>query len=173
MRRTAIAIVGVALSLALVAGPAGAQPHHKAKADGVGVTHVVEDETKQYEGVKLVAFTDPATPGTSTIMSPQAGTRYVGVTLQIHDRSPGTDTGDADGNTSLIGTNKQVYSSTFAPIAGCTDFNDGQYGLTKGATEVGCVTFQVPSTVKIAKVTFNPNSGFSTNNAVWKLSPPA
>jgi hypothetical protein len=46
------------------------------------------------------------------------------------------------------------------------------YTLANGATEVGCVTFQVPTGITIAKVQYNPNGGYSTINAVWTLKAP-
>jgi hypothetical protein len=191
MRKTlSMAALGVALSfgavtVASVAAPSvaaaakakpkpkpKAKPKAKAKAKpnttapGIGSTLVVLNQTKQYEAVTLMAVTDPAQAG-DQYLTPNPGDRFVGVTLQIHNRSKGTDTGDANNNTTVVGSNHQVYTADFDPLAGCTDFANGEYTLTTGATEVGCVAFQLPTGVAVAKVQYNPNSGFSTNNATW------
>jgi hypothetical protein len=96
----------------------------------------------------------------------------VAVELQITNKSSGTDTGDANNNTGVIGSNQQDYTADFSPVVECTDFSSGQYTLPKNQSVVGCVTFQVPTGVSVAKVSYNPDSGFSTNNAFWNLNPP-
>jgi hypothetical protein len=153
----------------------GTQPghgsHSKKAPPGIGSTLRVLNQDKQYEAVKLVAVMDPAQPGDS-FTTPGSGKRFVGVELQITNQSSGTDSDDANNNTSVIGSNKQVYSTGIGSIVGCTNFDDGTYTLSEGATEIGCVTFQVPEGITIAKVGYNPNSGFSTNNAIWILNPP-
>jgi hypothetical protein len=153
-----------------LSGPSTASQGH-ATLPGIGSTLTVLNQDKQYEAVKLVAVLDPAQPGNS-YLTPDSGKRFVGVQLQITNQSNGTDSSDANSNTSVVGSNKQVYSADFDPIAGCTNFSNGGYTLPKGASDVGCVTFQVPTGVTIAKVEYNPNSGFSTNNAIWTLNPP-
>lgn len=172
MRRTSLVAIGamVAASVVMGAHPAGASPAHKKKAKpGIGQTIVVENEAKQDEAVKLIAVTTPATAQTPTFTTPPAGDRFVGVTLQIKNKSKGTDSNSADDNTSIVGSNKQVYTATIATLSGCTDFDDGTYTLAKGASEIGCVAFAIPNGVKVAKVEYNPDAGFSTNNATWYL----
>ncbi len=140
----------------------------KPKAPGIGSTLVVLNQDKQYEAVQLQAVTDPAQSGDG-FSTPDAGKRYVGVTISIHNRSKGTDTGDANNNLTLVGSNNQVYQPDFTTLSGCTNFASGEYTLTSGTTEVGCVAYQVPTGIKVAKVQYNPNSGFSTNEATWTL----
>ena len=163
--------VGALAPLPAVAAPGGPKGLHKKSSFGIGSTQRVLNEDKQYEAVKLLALQDPAQPGDS-FSTPEAGKRYVGVELQITNQTKGNDSDDANNNTSLVGSNRQVYTADVAPIAGCTNFDSGNYTLEQGSTEIGCVTFQVPNGVTIAKVNYNPNSGFSTNNVIWALSPP-
>jgi len=141
-------------------------------ARGVGVSYTVENETEQYEAVKLVAVIDPAQPG-NQYLTPETGKRFVAVEIQITGKSSGNDSNDANDNLSVVGSNKQDYSADFDSVAECTDFDNGQYSVSKGESEVGCVTFQMPTEVNVAKVKYNPNAGFSTNEAEWTLSPPA
>jgi hypothetical protein len=92
------------------------------------------------------------------------------VTIEItaHKSNTGAPASD-DANTDLtvIGSNKQVYQANFDPLAGCTNFDSGDYIVSPGTSEVGCVAFQVPTGITVAKIAFNPNGGFSTNNAYW------
>jgi hypothetical protein len=118
-----------------------------------------------------MAVIDPAQTG-NQYLTPGAGKRFVGVEIQITNESKGTDSNDANNNTSVVGSNKQVYTADFNSISECTNFSNGQYALPDHSSEVGCVNFQVPTGVTVAKVEYNPNSGFSTNLAVWTLSPP-
>jgi hypothetical protein len=150
---------------------------HKAKkpkpkpATGIGVTFTVENETKQYEAVKFVAVFDPAQTGNQYLTAP-AGDRFVAVEIQITGKSSGNDSNDANNNLSVVGSNGQVYSAAFDPVTECTDFSSGQYAVTKGQSETGCVTYAMPMGVGVAHVKYNPNSGFSTNEATWTLKPP-
>jgi hypothetical protein len=156
------------LSTPALAGASTKGKTHKPKAQPwIGSTITVENENKQYEAVKLLAVTDPAQAATPTITTPKSGDRFVGITISITNKSKGTDTDDANNNLAVVGSNKQVYQPTFSTLTGCTDFNSGQYTLPKGATEDGCLAFTVPTGVSVAKVSWNPNSGFSTNNAYW------
>lgn len=180
-RRVAIGAGALAIITSLLAASpalAASKPKPKAttttttkpkpKAPGIGSTLVVLNQDKQYEAVQLQTVTDPAQSGDG-FSTPDAGKRYVGVTISIHNRSKGTDTGDANNNLTVVGSNNQVYQPDFTTLAGCTNFASGEYTLTSGTTEVGCVAYQVPTGVKVAKVQYNPNSGFSTNDATWTL----
>lgn len=142
-----------------------------APAKGIGVTHVVLNEEKQYEAVKLVAVIDPAQPG-NQYLTAAPDTHLVAVEIQVTGRSSGNDTNDANDNLSIVGSNKQVYTANFDAVSECTNFASGQYTVTKGQSEVGCVTFQVPDFVQVSTVKYNPNAGFSTNEATWSLKPP-
>lgn len=176
-------IPALAITAALIFGAASpalagvdkAKKHKPAKKKvqpGIGYTHTVLNQQKQYEAVKLVAVTDPA-QGADQFSTPDAGMRFVGVELSITNKSKGADTSDANNNASVIGSNRQVYKADFNTIAGCTNFGSGQYTLPKGANEVGCVTFQIPTGITVSKVEWNPDSGFSTNDVTWTLIPPA
>lgn len=121
--------------------------------------------------MKFVALIDPAQTG-NQFLNPDAGKRFVAVEIQITGQSSGTDTGDANTNVSVVGSNNQVYTASFFPVSECTDFSSGQFTLNKGESETGCVTLQLPTGVGVSHVKYNPNVGFSTNNAEWTLTPP-
>ena len=137
---------------------------------GIGAKFTVVNQHNQVESVKLVSVIDPATGQDG--LGPKADDRFVGIEIQITNQSKTVDSGDANNNTSVVGSNEQVYSADFAPLSECTDFDSGQYNLSPGEPEIGCVTVQIPNGVGVAKVKYNPSSGFSTNNAEWTLAPP-
>lgn len=182
-RKTVTWAVIVVGSLALTPAVARASTHkttttHPKKAaprkklpPGIGYSFTLENEDKQYEAVKLDGVVDPA-QGADQFTSPGAGKRFVAVEITITGKSPGNDANDANDNLSLVGTNRQVYSPGFDSVSECTDFDNGQYTVTKGQSEKGCVTFQIPTGVYVAQVKYNPNAGFSTNEAVWTFSIP-
>lgn len=104
-RRVAIGAGALAIITSLLAASpalAASKPKPKAttttttkpkpKAPGIGSTLVVLNQDKQYEAVQLQTVTDPAQSGDG-FSTPDAGKRYVGVTISIHNRSKGTDTG--------------------------------------------------------------------------------
>jgi Domain of unknown function (DUF4352) len=138
---------------------------------GIGSTITVLNQNKQNEAVTLQAVTDPA-QGADQFTTPEAGKRFVGVTFQIKNDSAGIDKSDADSNTDIVGSDSQVYTPKFGGLVGCTDFDAGEFTLAQGEAEVGCITFELPTGVTAAKVQYNPNSGFSTNDAEWTLTPP-
>jgi len=67
----------------------------------------------------------------------------------------------------LIGSDGQTYTADFDTLAGCTNFAHGQYQLGTGESSTGCVAFQVPTGVTVAKVKYSPNSGFSGDFGEW------
>ncbi len=163
----AVCVLGLGLSASV---PVGAATNHRKHhpAPTVGHTFVVENEQKQYEAVTLVAVIDPA-QGADQYTTPDPGKRFVGIELKIRNRSSGTDTNDANNNTTLVGSNDQDYTPDFFSLAECTNFDNGQYTLAQGQSVTGCVTFEVPTGVRITRIRYNPNSGFSTNNVSWVI----
>ena len=100
----------------------------------------------------------PATPARSGF-APLAGNRLVALSLTLTDTGPGTISSDADTDATLTGTNDQTYMAVFDPVAGCTNFSGGTYTLRDGATETGCVVFQIPVDVSDSSVQFSLGDG--------------
>lgn len=100
----------------------------------------------------------PATPAPSGY-APLAGNRLVALSLTLTDTGPGTISSDADTDATLTGTNGQTYMAAFDPVAGCTNFSGGIYTLRDGATETGCVVFQIPVDVSDSSVQFSLGDG--------------
>jgi hypothetical protein len=116
--------------------------------------------------VQLVQVIDPATPGDPDL-GPDPGKRFVATSFKITNTGKTALQDDANNNTTVIGTDNQSYPPDFDEISECTNFNDGSYSLGPGESVNGCVVFEMPSAVKVAKVQWTPNSSFSSTFAEW------
>ena len=122
----------------------------------VGSTLKVSNGT-QAAAVTLVKVIDPAA-GADQFTTPNAGDRFVGVEITI-DAINGTLTGDANSDVVVIGSDNQTYTADFDSIAGCTNFNNGEFTVAAGDTSTGCVTYQIPTGITVSKVQFIPDGG--------------
>lgn len=123
--------------------------------------------SKSSIAVTATSITDPAQSG-SQYLTPDNGNKYVAVNLTIENKGSTSYKDDADNDTSVVGSDNQTYTASLASVSGCTDFDNGQVNLSAGATVSGCITFEVPSNVSIARVQYTPNSGFSDDTAEWQ-----
>ena len=119
----------------------------------VPVNHVGDTLSTTSISVQLQQVIDPA-QSDNQYLTPDPGKRFVGVMVQIEN--PGTTNiqDDANSDFTVIGSDGQIYTADFDTISGCTNFNEGEYGLTPTASVVGCVTFQIPTGVAVTKVDF-------------------
>jgi hypothetical protein len=91
----------------------------------------------------------------------------VGVELTIKNTGSASINDDANSTVTVIGSDNQTYQGDFNSISECTNFNDGSYTLASGESTTGCVTFQVPTGVSVAKVRFEPTSFTSSDVGEW------
>jgi ABC-type Fe3+-hydroxamate transport system substrate-binding protein len=127
----------------------------------VGATLTLTDEQ-----VTLTKVIDPAT-GADQYTVPDTGKRFVATVFTIKNTASQAGQGDANSNTSVIGSDNQGYSPDFSNVSECTNFNDGSFELGPGESVSGCVVFQLPTGVTVAKVQWSPSSGFSGDFAEW------
>lgn len=99
----------------------------------------------------------PATPA-STGFAPPTGNRLVALSLTLSDTGPGTITSDADVDATLTGTDGRTYTASYDPVSQCTNFSDGSFTLADGASQTGCVVFQIPTAVSDSSVQFSLGS---------------
>ena len=118
------------------------------------------------EQITVVKVIDPA-QGTDQFTTPDAGKRFVGAELTINNTGKAALSDDANSTVSLVGSDNQDYTADFSAISGCTNFNSGQYTISSGQSETGCVTFQIPDGVTVAKVQFTDQAGMGNNTAQW------
>lgn len=117
--------------------------------------------------VTLAQIIDPAPPD-NPYSTPDAGTRFVATKLIIVNKGQVSAQDDANNNVTVIGSDNQSYTfSIVADTSGCTNFSNGEYTLAPNASATGCVTFELPSNVTVAKVQFETNSGLSGDTGEW------
>jgi hypothetical protein len=114
----------------------------------------------------VVKVIDPA-QGSDQYTTPDAGKRFVGVEVTINNTGKTALSDDANSTVSVVGSDSQDYTADFSAISGCTNFNSGQYNIASGQSQTGCVTFQIPNAVTVAKVQFTDNAGMGSNTAQW------
>jgi len=117
----------------------------------------------------LLRVIDPAA-GASQYTTPNAGFRFVGLKFAIKNNGSAGISDNANSDAVIIGTDDQSYTADFNAIAGCTNFNYGDYKLFSGDRVVGCVTFQIPNRVRVFKVEYTP-TGFNSTTGIWRLQP--
>ena len=97
---------------------------------------------------------------------PQPAQHLAAIELSLTNVGATAISGNANFDTTAIGTNGQSYTSNFDERKGCTDFASGQFTLAPGAHEVGCIVYELPEGVKIAKVQFGLNGEVETTRTV-------
>ncbi len=130
----------------------------------VGATQLVNDGSGHNFTVTLTSITDPAKPS-DQFNTAKTGHRLVAVNLTLTNKSSAVVSDDADADTTVMGSDSQTYESSVDSVSGCTDFASGQFTLTPNSTAKGCVVFDIPSSVKVAKVLFQP--AVSNTIAYW------
>ncbi|HVD04288.1 MAG TPA: DUF4352 domain-containing protein [Candidatus Dormibacteraeota bacterium] len=130
----------------------------------VGTTFTDTDSQGNKITVTMTGVIDPA-QGTA-YETPNNGYRFVAVQFTIVGVS-GNSSDDANSNATVIGSDTQTYTADFNSVAGCTNFNYGQYSVAAGQTNRGCVTFQLPNGVTVAHVEWG--AGFGGAPAIWDV----
>jgi hypothetical protein len=140
-------------------------PQSTAKGSPVGA----EEGYTNGLDVTLEQVIDPATAADSSFGGPDAGTRFVGIQWKLSYTGSSPINDDANNDTTVQGSDDQDYSAAFYGIAGCTNFNSGEWSLTTGGSVVGCVTVQIPNGVSVAHVDFQLGGGFNNATLVWNV----
>ena len=156
---------GASPSTASTAGSASPASVTSPKLAHVGSAIAVSDDKGNKGNVTLTQVMDPA-QGANEFATPDNGKRFVGVKLVIAGTS-GTLSDDANSDASVIGSDNQTYNFDLNDIAGCTNFDNGEFTVATGSTSTGCVVFQLPTGVSVSKVRFDINGGFGNNIAEW------
>jgi hypothetical protein len=117
--------------------------------------------------VTVSIYGNPATPATQ-FDRPASGTRLVAIKETLTDDGPGHISDDANNDTTIVGSNGQVYTAAANSIRGCTNFDVGTFTLTRGESETGCVAFQIPNAVGLKRLAFTLTAG-SVDTAQWNI----
>ena len=74
----------------------------------------------------------------------------------------------ANNETTIILSDGKTLHADCNPIAGCGNFDNGQVKLKSGAASTGCVTFQVPKSEQVIRVSYG-NTVFPGTTAEWSM----
>jgi hypothetical protein len=130
------------------------------------VAHVGSTLNLSGEDITLSKVIDPAA-GADEFSSPDPGKRFIAVVFLIKNGGSSALQDDANNDVAVIGSDSQNYSPDFDSVSECTNFNSGAINLGPGESVSGCVVFQLPKAVKVAKVQWTGNSGLSSTFGEW------
>jgi len=131
-----------------------------------GSTLTLSTVDGQTYSVALKQVIDPA-QGSDQFTTPDPGKRFVATLFTVTNTGTKALSGDANNDASVIGSDNQSYSADFNNVAECTNFNSGSVQLGAGESVTGCVVFQVPTGVTVAKVQWAPSSGLANDFGEW------
>jgi hypothetical protein len=138
----------------------------------VGTTYTVtttdDNDNKVTYDVTLTKVVSPATPADEFNTAP-SGEHLVGAEFTIKGVS-GTASDDANNDATVHGNNSQVYQPAFDTLAAGTNFNSGDFNVSPGASEIGWLSFEVPNSVSVTSVQWQPSAGFDNDTATWTVS---
>ncbi|HLI16224.1 MAG TPA: hypothetical protein VKV23_09270 [Acidimicrobiales bacterium] len=159
---------------AWIANPAKPSKHPSGtRAPGaLGRTITVYDTHHEPMAATLVRVADSAQPATS-YDAPPPGYAFVTATLRLRNEASITVSGDADADVVIIGSDGKAYApDQTRRVAGCQDFWDGfvtgGFSIGPGKSATGCLHFEVPQGVRIARVYFS-RTGSTTGAAEWTV----
>ena len=133
-----------------------------------GSTLAVSDSNGTQLDVTLQKITDPAT-GANAYSKPASGKHFVAIKLHIKNTAATTYQNNANNETTIVLSDGKTLHADYNPVAGCGNFDNGQIKLKNGAASTGCVTFQVPGSQKVTRVSYG-NTVFPGITAQWRIS---
>jgi Domain of unknown function (DUF4352) len=138
----------------------------------VGATLSLSGQDGAAAEVTLTQVINPATgstgPPTGANGNPN-GASFVATLVTLKNTGSSALQGNANDDSTLIGSNNQSYTADFDAVRECTNFSSGSYHLTPGASATSCVVFVMPVGVTPAKFQYSPNSGFSNDFGEWLI----
>ena len=135
---------------------------------GVGASFEAGDGRGHTYQMRLDLIMDPV-PRTGPSAAPRHGTRLVGVVFTIKALGGSARNLSAARNATVVGSNGKTYRSGASPIPGYPNLGHGQIKVTRGASETGALTFEVPAGVKVSTVRWSAPSG-SGSTIQWPVS---
>jgi hypothetical protein len=140
-----------------------------AATGGVGTTFKItgtDDNGKPMSyDVTLISVSQTTTPDNS-FDAASAGHHLAGAEFKITGLT-GSSHDDANLDANVSGSNDQSYTASFSGLAAGTNFSDGDFTVAPGQTEVGYVSFELPNSVQVGDVTWDPNLDGAI--ATWKV----
>jgi hypothetical protein len=146
--------------------PTTAAPTSKTAHVGDTVSLAATDQSPPAT-ITLVKIVDPA-QGADQFTTPGQGKRFVGVQFRIVLGGTQSTQGSPDNDATVYDSQGQSYSSGFGNLMNCQSFAS-PLTLSPGEPVLGCITYELPTSAKIAKVKFTPASGFAPATAEWQV----
>lgn len=125
------------------------------------------------ELVSADSVIDPA-QGDSIAVVPSPGDRFVAAVFTVSNGGTTTLVDDADNDAALVGSDGLTYSPDLSAIlVQCDRFGVGgssaYIALAPGSVSNACVGFELPNSVRVAKVLWLPASGYGGGRGVWSV----
>ncbi|MDX2294365.1 MULTISPECIES: DUF4352 domain-containing protein [Streptomyces] len=136
-----------------------------AVGDTLDLTGIGDDEKL---AVTVVRVVDPA-DAKNQYASPDAGMRFVAVQFRLKNTGTAVYKDSPSNGAKVVDTQGQQFDATYEDTNAGPGF-PGSITIAPGDTGLGFITFEVPTSSKIAKVQFAMNSGFSGNAGQWNVS---
>jgi hypothetical protein len=138
-------------------------------ASGGGVAHVgatlqLKTQAGRNFNITLTQIADPATSTNQS--SPPKGKRFIAAVFHISNTSGQTLTTDGDLDANLVGNNGQIYLPNHRSLSECSSHTP-KVQLASGKSGTSCESFQVATSIKIAKVQFYPAAGSASDYGEW------
>jgi hypothetical protein len=146
-------------------------PPASAQTGAVGTTFTItstdDSGNPVVYDVTLVAVSQDAAPDNSFDGASaghhlaSAEFKITGITGSAHD--------DANLDANAVGSNEQSYQASFSGLAAGTNFSSGDFTVAPGQTEVGYVSFEVPNSIQVSSVAWNPDFLEGQAVATWTV----
>jgi Domain of unknown function (DUF4352) len=146
----------------------GSSGHAAGSPSQLGSTLAVSDSNGTQLDVTLQKVTDPA-GGANAYSKPVSGKHFVAIKLHIQNTAATTYQNNANNETTIVLSGGKTLHADYNPVVGCGNFDNGQIKLKNGAASTGCVTFQVPESQKVTRVSYG-NTVFPGITAQWRIS---
>ncbi|MEV0735403.1 DUF4352 domain-containing protein [Streptomyces sp. NPDC050549] len=144
-------------------------PPSPATSAAVGDTlDLTGDENGQALAVTVVKVVDPAAAA-NDFSTPGADKRFIAVQFRLENTGAAVYTDSPSNGAKIVDTLGQQFEATVEDTAAGPSF-PGSVTISPGDTGLGFITFEIPTSSKIAKVQFAMNSGFAGDTGQWNVS---
>jgi hypothetical protein len=145
-----------------------ATPTHTDPAVAGDTLDLTGQETGETMAVTLVKVLDTA-PAENEFSSPDAGKKFVAVQFKLKNTGTVVYSDSPSNGARVVDTQGQQFDASIEDTAAGPGF-PGSVTIAPGDSALGFITFEIPTSSKVAKVQFAMNSGFSGNTGQWNVS---
>ncbi|MEU8118114.1 DUF4352 domain-containing protein [Spirillospora sp. NPDC049024] len=127
---------------------------------------IADDSAGVSLAVTLRKVVDPAKPGEFEPVP--NGKRLVAAQFKVKNNSDNEYQDSPSNGARAIDTTGQAYEGSLLTASDCQDFPEGEVRLTKGESQIGCVTFEVNKDATVERIRFGASSGLGSA-AEWRI----